>query len=30
MNVVSLFKDERFTEVILDFVAETEVGRRFE
>jgi hypothetical protein len=30
LNVVSLFRDERLTEVILEFLAETEVGRRYE
>jgi hypothetical protein len=28
-NVVSLFQDERLTEVILEFLAETEIGRRY-
>jgi hypothetical protein len=30
LNVVSLFQDERLTEVILEFLEETEVGRRYE
>jgi hypothetical protein len=30
LKVVSLFQDERLTEVILEFLEETEVGRRYE
>jgi hypothetical protein len=30
LNAVSLFQDERLTEVNLEFLAETEVGRRYE
>jgi hypothetical protein len=29
-HVVSLFQDERLTKVILEFLEETEVGRRYE
>jgi hypothetical protein len=30
LKVVSLFQDERFTEAILDFLDETEIGKRYE
>jgi hypothetical protein len=30
VNVVSLFQDERLTEAVLEFLEETEVGKRYE
>jgi hypothetical protein len=30
LNVVSLFQDERLTEAILEFLEQTEIGRRYE
>jgi hypothetical protein len=30
LKVVTLFHDERLTDAILEFLAETEIGRRYE
>jgi hypothetical protein len=30
LKVVDLFKDDRLTEAVLEFIADTEVGRRYE
>jgi hypothetical protein len=30
LKVVTLFQDERLTDAILEFLAETEIGRRYE
>jgi hypothetical protein len=30
LKVVDLFKDERLTEAVLEFLKDTEIGRRYE